>query len=67
MPGTSASLVLAVDDCDAAVKRAIAAGATLERPVADGHVGRGGWIIDPFGHHWNIVTPAEGFEAHRHQ
>jgi PhnB protein len=67
LAGTSASLVLAVNDCDAAIQRALDAGATLERPVAEGHDGRGGWIIDPFGHRWNIMTPAADFEAHRHE
>jgi PhnB protein len=59
----SASIVLSVDDCDATMKRAIDAGATLERPVADQPGGRGGWVIDPFGHHWNIMTPTPEFFA----
>jgi PhnB protein len=45
------------------MKRAIDAGATLERPVADQPGGRGGWVIDPFGHHWNIMTPTPEFFA----
>jgi PhnB protein len=66
LAGTAASLVLAVDDCDAAFQRAIDAGATLERPITDGHDGRGGWLIDPYGHHWNVMTPGADFGAHRH-
>ena len=50
-------LLLTVDDPDAAVERAIAAGATLVRPVADEHGWRLGRIVDPFGHHWEIGTP----------
>lgn len=59
----SASIVLAVDDCEAAMKQAIDAGATLERPIADQPGARGGWVIDPFGHHWNIMTPKPEFFA----
>jgi PhnB protein len=48
-----------VQDADAAVARAVAAGATLERPVVDSPHGRGGWIRDPFGHRWNILAAVE--------
>ena len=41
LAGNAASLVLAVEDCDAAFQRAIDAGATVHRPIADGHDGRG--------------------------
>ncbi len=61
LAGSAASLVLTVDDCAAAVQRAVDAGATLERPIADGPGGRGGWLIDPYGHRWNIMTPAPGY------
>jgi uncharacterized glyoxalase superfamily protein PhnB len=64
--GHSASLHLHVDDADATIERAIAAGATLERPASDAFYGeRSGVVIDPFGHRWNIghsiedVTPEE--------
>lgn len=64
--GTSVSIHLHVDDCDAAISRALAAGGTLVRPATDAFYGeRSGTVRDPFGHEWllghNIeeVTPAE--------
>jgi uncharacterized glyoxalase superfamily protein PhnB len=64
--GTSFTLHLHVDDADAAIARAVAAGATLVRPATDQFYGeRSGTVRDPFGHEWGIgheieqVTPAE--------
>ncbi|QBE61834.1 VOC family protein [Pseudoduganella lutea] len=46
---------LHVDDADEVVAGALAAGASLERPVQDEFYGeRGGVVRDPFGHRWNI-------------
>ncbi|HEY3521965.1 MAG TPA: VOC family protein [Rhodanobacteraceae bacterium] len=62
----SVSLHVHVDDADQVIRRAVAAGAKLEREPADMFYGeRSGVIIDPFGHRWNIghsieaVTPEE--------
>ena len=56
--GTSVSLVLTVEDCDAAVERALAHGATLERgPADEEHGGRTAWILDPSGHRWSLQAP----------
>lgn len=56
--GTPVTLHLCVADVDAAVARALAAGATLEMPVADQFWGdRYGRITDPFGHSWSLATP----------
>jgi PhnB protein len=55
--GGTVKLLLAVDDPDAAVQRALAAGATLVVPVTDEHGWRLGRIVDPFGHHWEIGRP----------
>ena len=58
--GTPVSLHLYVEDVDAVVARAVAAGATLTRPVADQFYGdRVGGIVDPFGHRWFIATHKE--------
>lgn len=52
---TPVSIHLHVDDADAAVRRAVDAGATLERAPADAFYGeRGGSVFDPFGHRWLI-------------
>ena len=51
------SIHLYVDDVDAMANRAVAAGATVERPVKDEFYGdRTGTIVDPFGHRWHIAT-----------
>lgn len=64
--GTSVSIHLHVDDCDAMIARAVAEGATLVRPASDAFYGeRSGTVRDPFGHEWMIghhiedVTPEE--------
>lgn len=55
--GTTCSLVIYVDDCDAVVDQAVAAGAQVKMPVADMFWGdRMGAVIDPFGHKWSIAT-----------
>ncbi len=60
--GTTVSLVLEVPDCDAVFERAVAAGASIERPLTDAPYGRGGWLIDPFGHRWSVMTPNPEFK-----
>lgn len=58
--GSPVSLHLYVEDVDAVVARAVAAGATLTRPVADQFYGdRVGGVTDPFGHRWFIATHKE--------
>jgi uncharacterized glyoxalase superfamily protein PhnB len=64
--GTSVTLHLHVDDADEVIRRAVAAGATLEREPKDEFYGeRSGCVRDPFGHRWNIghriedVSPEE--------
>ena len=52
---TPLSLHLHVDDADAVIARALAAGATLEMAAQDHFYGeRSGTVRDPFGHRWNI-------------
>ncbi|HXZ65197.1 MAG TPA: VOC family protein [Streptosporangiaceae bacterium] len=55
--GATTRLLLVVDDPDAAIVRAVAAGATLVRAAADEHGWRLGRIADPFGHHWEVGKP----------
>jgi len=58
--GTSASVFMYVEDVDAAVKRAVDAGATVTMEVANQFWGdRFGTITDPFGHVWSIATHVE--------
>jgi PhnB protein len=58
--GTAVGILLYVPDVDAVFRRAIAAGATVERPVEDKFYGdRMGGVIDPFGHRWYIGTHKE--------
>ena len=58
--GATSSLMVYVEDVDAAFARAVAAGATIERPVEDQFYGdRNGAIVDPFGHRWTISTHVE--------
>lgn len=58
--GSPVLLHIYVDDVDAVVDRAVAAGAKLVRPVADQFYGdRSGGIEDPWGHHWSFATRKE--------
>ena len=57
---TPLSLLVYVDDVDAKVKRAVTAGARLDRPVENKFYGdRMGGIEDPFGHQWYVGTHIE--------
>jgi PhnB protein len=60
--GHSVSFVIDVDDVDAEFQRAVEAGATVERPITDAPYGRGGWLVDPFGHRWSIQQPNPNFK-----
>ena len=55
--GGTVRMLLIVGDPDAAVARALAAGAREVRAVADEHGWRMGRIEDPFGHHWEMGRP----------
>lgn len=58
--GAAVSIMLYVDDADATVKSAVAAGAKVVRPVEDKFYGdRTGTIEDPFGHQWHVGTHKE--------
>jgi PhnB protein len=54
---TSASFYLYVGNVDVVLERALAAGATSLRPVADqGYGDRNGVVRDPIGHRWMVAT-----------
>ena len=55
--GSTVRLLLVVDDPDAAIAKAVAAGAREVYPAANEHRWRLGRIEDPFGHHWEIGKP----------
>ena len=58
--GSPVSLMLYVEDVDAVVARAVAAGAKITQPVQDKFYGdRNGVLEDPFGHVWTIATHTE--------
>lgn len=66
--GSTFSLMLYVENVDDVVARAVAAGATLTRPVADQFYGdRTGGVKDPFGHDWYIATHVEDVSAEEMQ
>lgn len=55
--GATTRMLLIVDDPQATVQRAVAAGAAEVRPVTKEHGWLLGRIADPFGHHWEIGKP----------
>ena len=58
--GAGMSLLLYVEDVDKTFAQAVAAGATVQRPIADQFYGdRMGTLVDPFGHVWSIGTHKE--------
>lgn len=66
--GTSVSLHLHVDDADAVIARALAAGASLLMPAQDQFYGeRSGTFRDPFGHRWNVGHSIEEVSAEEMQ
>ena len=58
--GSPVGIMLYVPDVDSVVAKAVASGATIERPVQDQFYGdRMGTIRDPFGHLWYVATHIE--------
>jgi PhnB protein len=58
--GSPAKFVLYVEDVDARIGRAVAAGAKLVRPIENHFYGdRSGTIKDPFGYTWYVSTHIE--------
>ncbi|RVT89412.1 VOC family protein [Sphingomonas crocodyli] len=58
--GASGSLMVYLDNVDAAFKRAIDAGCSEDKPLTDQFWGdRMGGVVDPFGHKWMLATHVE--------
>jgi PhnB protein len=58
--GSPVHLHMYVDNSDAIVNQAVAAGAKLVRPVQDQFYGdRSGSVADPYGHVWHVSTHKE--------
>lgn len=61
---TPVHLDVVVDDLDAALARALAAGATAEAPICDAPYGRLALACDPFGHGICLIEfNARGYDA----
>lgn len=54
---TAVSIVIQVAAVDQFVERAERGGAVVQRPIEEAHGSRSAWIVDPFGHRWNVGTP----------
>ena len=58
--GSPVRIKLNVANVDEFVRKAVAAGATIERPIQDQFYGeRAGQVSDPFGYTWIVATPIE--------
>jgi PhnB protein len=66
--GSTVSIMLYLENVDAVVERAVAAGAKLLMPVADQFYGdRMGGLEDPFGQVWYVATHTEDVPAEEMQ
>jgi PhnB protein len=56
--GSPVMMVLETPDADGLFARAVSAGATVDRPMADQFHGefRNGKLVDPYGHRWMLLT-----------
>ena len=58
--GAAVHLHMYVENADAVVSQAVAAGAKVVRPVQDQFYGdRSGSVVDPYGHVWHVATHKE--------
>uniref|UniRef100_A0A0C9QXB2 TSA: Wollemia nobilis Ref_Wollemi_Transcript_1578_1574 transcribed RNA sequence n=1 Tax=Wollemia nobilis TaxID=56998 RepID=A0A0C9QXB2_9CONI len=64
LKGTSSILHLETNDVDAALKRAVEAGATVTEEISERPWGQSyGKLKDPFGFVWSIATPVKEVQA----
>jgi PhnB protein len=62
--GSATGLLVYVENVDSVFKQAVAAGATVDRPVQDQFYGdRNGTVVDPSGHKWTVATHVEDVSA----
>ena len=54
--GHSHAMVVRVADVDGIVARCVDGGAVAS-DISEGHGSRSAWVVDPFGHRWNLGTP----------
>lgn len=59
---TSVSIMIQVAVVDEFVERAARGGAVIQRPIEEAHGSRSAWLVDPFGHRWNVGTPVYDVE-----
>ena len=58
--GATGGMLIYVPDADAAIEKAVQAGATVVQPPEDQFWGdRMGTVVDPFGHKWMLGTHKE--------
>ena len=58
--GSPVCILIYMEDVDARFAQAVAAGATVHRPLKDQFYGdRTGTLVDPFGHVWSLATHVE--------
>lgn len=62
--GSSIGIMIYCEDADAMFAKAVAAGATVKKPLQDQFYGdRSGSVTDPWGHEWSIATHIEDVSA----
>jgi PhnB protein len=63
--GVTARMLLVVDEPEAVVERASAAGAEVRQAVGEEHGWLLGRIVDPYGHQWEIGRPLRPWPPRR--
>ncbi|WP_322752368.1 hypothetical protein [Frankia sp. Cas3] len=53
-------MAMEVFDPDATAAAMLERGAAVIHPIADHPYGRAGRLVDPYGHQWMLLRPADG-------